>query len=256
MVVFYWLIMFFGMASSLCGEVRIQAEADKTDHFENQPVPVTIIVTHPASQAIDESSFKLGKEAIKADKVKDVGEPGAGDILSIYHYDLTGMSKGLHILPQMSVQVGAKVYKSVASTFEVKEAEDSSDNGASSSASTEGAFLKLENIVNGPTTLYPGQMVEAGYRYTFNANIETTAEAVPLFSPKGFIKVGDKVVNKKEAGTVSTIEVTQALQAVTPGVYQWGPPPLKAYLTRKTPLAAALMQKTRWQALLQLSHLR
>lgn len=233
------LLVFFIFLAPLSGEVRVQADVDPTNHFENLTVPVTIIVTHPANVSVDESSFVLGNERIQPEKVQVVGDPnGKEDILSIYHYDVPAMPKGLHLLPAVSVRINNKVYKSVASTFEVKAMNnpsvDTNTNTnatvSSSSTTSSGAFLKIENVVDGSITLFPGQLLTLGYRYSFNANIETTEENTPLFDPKGFVKVGDKVVDNKQNGSVSFLTVTQKFQAEAPGVYTVGPSNVEGYL--------------------------
>lgn len=238
MVVIYWLMLMLGVMLPVFGEVRVQAEADQTDHFENLPIPVTIIITHPPDLLVDESTFLLGKDAIRVDKIKDVGDTGGkADILTIYRYDLPNKPKGLHVLPSISVKIGGKTYKSVASTFAVKGMEGSEPAAqAAASSSSNGTFLKLENIIQGPTTLFPGQTTTVGYRYSFNANIETTKEVTPLFEPKGFLKVGDKIVSKKDSGDTSILEVTQQLQAQEPGVYIVGPSTIEGYVYREDSL--------------------
>lgn len=232
-------LLCFGVAFPLSGEFRVQAEADQVDHFENLPVPVTIIVTHPGKEAVDESTFVLGKDPIKVNKVKDVGDANRGeDILSIYRYDMPAKPKGLYVLSPVGVKIGARVYQSVASTFEIKPMGGPPDNiniipssnSAPSSVSSNGAFLKLESIINGPTTLYPGQTTVVGYRYSYNADIETTDEVTPLFDPKGFIKVGDKIVNRRDDPEASILEVTQRIEAETPGVYPVGPSSVEGYV--------------------------
>lgn len=231
----FWLLPFFLIFFlPIHAFVRVQAEADQVDHFEELPIPVTIMITHRPSETIESQTFKLGQNPIQVDKVKDVGDPkGNEEILTIYHYDLPGKPKGLHVLPQISVKVGGSIYKSVASTFEVKGMGDSGNSAnttAPSAVSSNGSFLKLENIIQGPTTLYPGQTTIVGYRYSYNANIETINEVTPLFEPKGFLKVGDKIVNHKDTSDTSILEVTQQIEAKEPGTYTIGPSSIEGYV--------------------------
>lgn len=231
MVVIYWLILVLGTAFSAYAEVRVQAEADKSDHYENMSVPITIMITHPTSAAVDEASFVLGEEAIKVDKVQEVGDLSRNvGVISIYRYDLPAKAKGLHMLPALSVKVGGGIYRSVASTFEVKGADSPIDNPPAVAASSSGLFLKLETIIDGPTLLYPGQTTVVGYRYSYNADIETTQEVTPLFDPQGFLKVGDKLVNNRNTAEASILEVTQRIEAKSPGVYQIGPSFVEGYV--------------------------
>lgn len=245
----YWLVLLFGCMHSLWGEVRVQAEVDKGNHFENFAIPVTIIITHSAKELVDEKSFFLGKDPFTVTKVQDVGDTETdADILTIYHYDLPGKPKGLHILPVITARIGGQAYQSVASTFEVK-ATDSKPVSAppqapvASSSSSGGIFLKLENIIEGPTTLFPGQTTTLGYRYSFNANIETTEEITPLFEPKGFLKVGDKIVNKKDSGNTSILEVTQQFQAQDVGEYKIGPSTIEGYVYQENYLGKRTYEK-------------
>lgn len=235
MVVIYALLFLLGVVFPAYGNVRVQAEADQVNHYENLPIPMTIIITHPERTPVDESSFVLDKNPIQPTKVKDVGESGGNDdILTIYRYELPAKKKGLYALPSIGVKVGGKQYQSIASTFEVKEMQGAGGGPAASQAApaalpSGGAYLKLESIIRGPTTLFPGQSIVVGYRYSYNTNIETTAEVTPLFSPKGFLKVGDKIVDQKEKGSASILEITQQLQAQDPGVYEVGPSTIEGY---------------------------
>lgn len=239
LVVCMLLLCFF---ASLAGEIKVQANVDTVDLFENAPIPVTIMVTHPAAEGVDVRTFTLGKEPVEVEKVQEVGDPAHEDMLSIYRLRLPGLGKGLHMLPAVSVTIGGSVYRSIATTFEIKARNrqdiaparapraPSTTASAASAVSSAGAFLKLENIIQGSTAVFLGETVIVGYRYSYNADIETTQEVTPLFEVDGFSKVGDKIIRNKQASEVSILEVTQQLQAEREGTFSAGPSTLEGYV--------------------------
>jgi hypothetical protein len=99
--------------------------------------------------------------------------------------------------------------------------------------------------VQGQKALFVGQTITLGYRYLFNGNIETTDEVVPLFEPKGFVKLGDKIVAHKDTADTSVLEVTQRLQAETPGVYQVGPSSIEGYVYTEDSLGRRTYSKNK-----------
>lgn len=83
-------------------------------------------------------------------------------------------------------------------------------------------LFKLQLIFTGGDPLYPGQEFYVGYLYSFNTSIDLSEESLPLLDIKGFKKVGDRQVDEKQEGSISTRRVIQKLQAIKPGRFEVG----------------------------------
>lgn len=216
--------MFWSLAHPLTADVKVEAEIEDKAIFEALPVKGLITVTYPSDQTINADSFRMEGKPLKVDHVQDIPMTTGNLKISIFRFDVEPKDKGLHILPEISVVVGGKTYKSITSTYQVKGMED---KGVSKN--TEGIVLKLEAFVDGPTTLFPGQKTVLGYRYSFNGNIETSVEETPLLEAKGLIKVGEKIVKQAEKGDFSILQITQEVQGDKPGTYSFGPSTLEGF---------------------------
>lgn len=240
-------LIFILICSSYPNVADAQSKIDidiATEFNESDPVTGTVIVSHKKNETVDIESFKFDNQPLQVELEKE--EPMTiGDlILSFYRFKQPPKPKGLYILPVIKVTVGGKEYRSVPRTYVVKQAVSaaqplpggSRDSSTSYSNATRAPaapqpFLKLEAFVDGPQELYPSQRTTVGYRYFYNANIETTQEILPLLDAEGFIKIGDKTIKQEESDGINAQQVEQTIEAVKPGEYSFGPSKLegKAY---------------------------
>lgn len=216
--------------------ISITAEINAYGVYENQPIPGTINVNHDESVRIDPNAFTLEGKPLQVQLVKELRiEAGNPLLLSIYSFNLPPKPAGLHVLPEISMKVGKKVYKTIPSSFAVTAG---SGNNASApeqpeqtpvstpapapsapAATYSPPSLKLEAKVEGPDQLYPGQQAKIVYRYIYSGDIQLTTEKLPLLDAAGFIKIGPKETKEYTEGGYSVLEVWQIIQAQKPGNY-------------------------------------
>lgn len=212
------ILIFLAFPMALfCQEVKVAAEIEGKGTI-GMPVNGTITVTHDQSLEVDIHSFRLGDKLIEVEFLKDVKlSPNITLIISIYNFSIEPQPPGLHILPEVSVTVGGKVYRSIPSTYEVDEEE------APTQLPTGGpsVMLRFETIVDGDTTIYPGQRINIGYRFIFNYSIDLTREEIPLLEAKGFRKIGGKETKEYTQANLNYLEITQMIEALEPGEYSF-----------------------------------
>lgn len=183
--------------------------------YENQPIEGFISVTHDRQFKVEEQSFTLNSQPLKVTFDKEVSfSPSSPLSISIYKFTVPGMARGLQILPEISVKVNGKIYKSPPISFQVQ--------GLEKQIATMQPSLKLETI-GGESTLYPGSRTQVGYRYIYNTNIELTAEYLPLLEVKDFRKIGDKDIKDEQLGIVTIHTILQNVEAIEPGTFSYGP---------------------------------
>lgn len=250
MVKQFILILF--TAFSACGFayadlIDITAEIQQDGAYENQPLKGTITVTHPNTISIDTNSFLIGNDKLSANFVKDVRiDPSNPTLLSIYNFQLPGKPQGLYALPEISVNVGGKTYHTIMSTYSVqpntgRSAAPPPQRQTAPQPSPEPSVptanppadgqpsLRLEAGVDGPPTLYPGQVTRFFYKYYFSGNIGLTKEEIPLLDAEGFIKIGEKEFKNNTEGNLSVTEISQVVRAVKPGKYTFGPSQIEGH---------------------------
>ena len=228
MVILRALIMTFClgyMSLLLGGEVQVTANLTSEGVRENQPVRVSVTVMHDKADLVDTTSFTVNGKPVAATYIKDVAFSGTDTIsLSFYQLTLDGMSKGLQVIPSISVKVGDQVARSVPITIEVGE--------LSSSPTVATGKFKLEAFIEGKQPIYPGQRVRLVYRYIYNDSIELTKEVLPLKDAAGLQKVGALKVKDYEEKGYSVREVTQEVEAIKPGKYDFPPSYVEGYVYR------------------------
>lgn len=90
--------------------------------------------------------------------------------------------------------------------------------------------MHVETLIEGPTTLYPGQQIDVGYRFSYNADIDLTTEILPLIEAPGFKKIGELRVDDQQEGTVSTRTIRQKIAAINKGTFEIAGGRLEGYL--------------------------
>lgn len=217
-------------------EVTITAEVEQKVPA-GVPIKGTITVTHDQNAAVDASSFKLGNTPLQADFIKDVKiSPRSPLVVSIYKFSMEPHTTGLHVLPEVTVNVGGKTYRSIQSTFEVEGSGASPPQPARKSSGTSSIVLGLDNIVEGDTTLYPKQRIKVGYRFSFNYSMDLTKEQLPFLVANGFRKIGERESKDYSTGNLNYVDVTQVIEAVEPGDFQFAPGVIEGRAYRPGPL--------------------
>lgn len=232
-------------------EVQVSSQADQINIYEKQPIKGMITVTHDENIKIDDSSFVMENKPLKVNFVQKTKiSPDNPLTITIYRFEIPEKPKGLYVLPEVSVKVGGKVYRSYPSSYEVR-AEKPGESPTPSPAPSQPAAnvfqelknaptiegsLKLEAIVEGKNPLYPGETLRFIYRFYFSGNIELTREELPLLDAEGFIKIGDKEFKDYTKDHLSVNEIVQFVEAEKPGSFTFGPSIAEGLSNGKTPL--------------------
>jgi hypothetical protein len=214
-------------------EVLITSEVEVgSTIYEHQPVRGTVTVTHPSSMQVDVSTFKLGNDPLNVDLLKEVKiAENQSLLLSIYRFQLPGKTKGLYVLPEVSVKVGSEIFHSIASSYAVEAASQSAPTptAGQQAAPAQAPSLKIEAYLIGDNKLYPGQHLKVAYKYAFTGDIALDKETLPLLDAAGFVKIGEKEIVDGAEGDVSTRIINQEIEAVKPGTYTFGPSLVEGY---------------------------
>lgn len=203
-------------------ELSISAEIEQGNHIEYQPLRGMVTITHNKDQLVDRESFRLQGKPLKVEPLQEVEvSPSNPMVVSFYRFTLPGQIRGLHELPAITVKVGKNTLTSIASTYVVGVLQV----GAASS----NVVLNFENIVDGSETLFPGQRIRLGYRYTFSGSIELSTEKLPLLEAAGLHKIGAKDIKDYTKEKLNVREITQEVEATKPGTYTFGPSSVQGY---------------------------
>lgn len=215
---------------SYADDTNVTADITRETLLENQPISGTLTITHNESAPIDETSIRIGDKPLKVEKVRTVRlSENAPLLLVIYNFTLQGQSKGMYVLPRISVKIGDKIYQSSPSTYEVKAPQSKIYKTQTSEEPGQGQFLKLEAFVEGSDKLYPGQRTTLAYRITYKGDIEITKESLPLLEPAGLHKIGDVDISDQQIPNASVQVIKQLIEAVQPGTYTFGPSEIQGY---------------------------
>lgn len=213
--VFIWWLCFILFTPFLDAlpTINVSAEVQWNTIYENQPIKGTLTITRDLNQKVNKESFKMSGKPLKVDFVQETKiAENSPLVVDIYSFEIPGMSKGLQMLPAISVEIDGKPYESIPSTFEVLPG-----------TGTSGPYIKLENIYQGEKILYPGQRALVGYRYSYNASFDLTKEELPLLYAENLKKVGEKEIKNFQSGNLSITEITQYVEAAKAGEYKYGP---------------------------------
>lgn len=219
--------------------VVVTSEMNYTQLFAGSPLTGTITITHDKNAAVDINSFKLGSNPLPVKFLNNVEMSDSSNlIVSIYSFEIPTQPKGLHVLPQVFVKVGNKIYKSYSRSYEVfanqgavpgapsvpvPNSQATNSTTASEPLWKEIPELILEAKVEGPTKLYPGQQTKFIYKYLYKGHINLTKEVIPLLDGIGLKKVGDKQNRDYVENNLNVSEFSQVFEGDTPGNYVFGP---------------------------------
>lgn len=234
--IYKFLSLFFLISFPLMAQdVVVTSEMNYTQLFAGSPLTGSITVTHNKNELIDVNSFKLGTKPLKASFIKNVPMSETSPlIVSIYSFEIATLPKGLHVLPEVSVKVGNKTYKSYSTTFEVFAAKSNQEaqtpTPVAPTVPTVGNIpvadnpeLLLKALVEGPSKLYPGQQTKFIYKFLYRGHIDLTKEVLPLLEAAGLKKVGDKQTKDYTENNLNVSEFSQVFEGEKPGTFEFGP---------------------------------
>lgn len=249
MVMIRFFIPLLCLFSALYGaDVKVSVELVDSPVIEGMPVAGVIKVTHSKYDAIDNKSFKLKGDPLKVDFVEDIKLKG-DNVITTYRFKLDPEARGLHLLPSIRFKVSGKEQSTTPFSFTVAEGSAGTpaaplpnatpspslllgnDSGGQSSANAipGGQTLKLDAFAEGGPDLYPGQRAKLVYRYTYSGSIALAKEQLPMLEAKGFKKIGEKEIKDTEKGAKTVTEISQSVEATTPGDYSFGPSFVEGY---------------------------
>lgn len=175
----------------------------------DQPVRVKIHVLHAPHEKIDEKSFVLDGRPVSLKQLSET--PDKEGLHTIFQGELPGFPAGVQLVPLIKVNVGGTWIAAPRQTIQVGD--------VNAPRSKETPFLVMEVIFTGDDPLYPGQRAWIGYKIQFNRSIDLAVEELPLLSPEGFKKLGELQIRDQEVNGVTTRQILQRVEAVTPGNY-------------------------------------
>lgn len=219
MVKHLFLILALIFSATLYGleNVQIQVEVQDQAALENQPLLAKIIISHPAEQKIDESSFSLDGQPIK---VQSLGHNEQSSVtiingqvskyhqmISFYITEIPPQAKGQHLLGQVDVRVGQEHYQSTPVCYAIQSAQFSPG-------------FQLQAFVDVPKTLYPGQTFTATYRIITEEPMEWVYEHLPLLDLKDFRSLGKRTSRIYYQNKQCIQEISQVYEVKSPGSFQ------------------------------------
>ncbi len=249
MVVLRPLFLFLLFCSAVYAQdVKVAVDINQGPIGVNQPVRGTISITHESNATIDNASFKLGKDPLSVEFVREVKLVG-NNVLSIYRFESKGMPKGLYVLPAISANVGGTAYKSPMTSYEVQGNGGTQYTPSPSSQSVYGtatapqpvantnqaASIKLEAFVDGESKIYPGQRTRLTYKATYTGHIDLREEVLPLLKPDGLRKIGDIDTKEEQSGELSVLLISQLVEGLQPGTFTYGPSYVEGLAYQETP---------------------
>ncbi len=214
---FLILAMTFSVVLNGLENVQIQVEVQDQTASENQPLFARIIVSHPAEQKVDESSFSLDGKPIQ---VQSLGHNEQSSItmingqvskyhqfISFYVTEIPPQAKGQHLLGSVAVRVGQEICQSAPVRYDICSAEFSPG-------------FKLQAFVDAPKTLYPGQTFTATYRIITEEPMEWVHENLPLLDLKDFRSLGKRSSRVYYQHKQCIQEISQTYEVKNAGSFQ------------------------------------
>ena len=131
MIIMYFLLLFapFHLISEQLESnvliykesVEVNAEINANDVIiAGQPIVGSILITHNIKSVIDPNSFKIQGKPLNSKFVRTVPMTASGDeVISIYQFQVAGVSSGTHILGNITVTISGIVYTSPQLSVEV-----------------------------------------------------------------------------------------------------------------------------------------
>jgi len=212
----------------LNADVSITTLLDQEIYYENQTISGVVQMTVPESAKVDEESFQVGNKPLKVNLIRQVPFKGPeGVTILTYRFNMDAEKKGLKMLPPISVKVDGKRYSSPGVSYEVK--------GISIKAAPGSVLLKIENVIDAPKELYPGQKITLGYRYLYQGAIDLDQEILPMVDQVPFKRLGEKMIDDSSEGNTSIRTIKQYMQIEKEGTYPFSAAKVRGYAYESAP---------------------
>lgn len=225
-----WGISWLGVVEAVTPV--IETSIDSTSAQVKQTLKGTVSVTHDKKEKVDRHSFTLNGKPLEVSLVRVVPMSSSSDTLvSLYSFQLPGQDKGLYVLPSIRVKVGNQIYSSLPTAYAVDSKTPSSTLSTRNSSADDAApvVFRLEALVKGPTTLYPGERTQLFYRISYNRSIDLTQSELPFVHPAHFEKIGDAHIKDYQTTDLTIQEITQEVAASEIGTFQFPPAHIQGY---------------------------
>lgn len=203
---FFWML--FAVVMHL-DAASIDLEVPEKGVNMGQPVVFKMHVIHAPDEKIDENSFTIDGKPVAFKRLTEKEEHGT--LHTTFQGELPGLPAGVQLLPLIKVNVAGTTVAAPRQSIQVGDGR--------SSYSKETPFMEMEAIFTGDDPLYPGQRAWIGYKIQFNRSIDLAVEELPLLSPEGFKKLGEPQIRDQEVNGITTRQILQRVEAVTPGNY-------------------------------------
>lgn len=225
MVNLIWLLL---LPFILIADVSISTVLDQEVYYENQPISGEIQMTIPQTSKVDENSFLIGEKPLKVNLSRQIPFKGPdGVIILTYRFKLDAEKKGLKMLSPISVKVDGKRYSSPGVSYEVK--------GINIKAKPGSLLLKIENVIDAPKELYPGQKITLGYRYLYQGAIDLDQEILPMVDQVPFKRLGEKIIEDSSEGNTSIRTIKQFMQIEKEGTFSFPSAKVRGYAYQTAP---------------------
>jgi hypothetical protein len=191
----------------------------------DQPVRVKIHVIHAPDEKIDENSFLLEGKPVSFKQLSVT--PEKGKLHTVFQGEVPGLPAGVQLVPLIKVNVAGTTIAAPRQTIQVGD--------VNAPRPKETPFMVMEVIFTGDDPLYPGQRAWIGYKIQFNRSIDLAVEELPLLSPEGFKKLGELQIRDQEVNGVTTRQILQRVEAVTPGNYLFKKSVIQGFMYKEGP---------------------
>lgn len=94
--------------------------SDYENIVQNVPIQGSLFITHDANNKIDETSFQIGNKPLKVTFIQTTTMSSFSNlVVSVYSFQLPGMSIGTYTMPAISVKVAGKEVQALPLVIEV-----------------------------------------------------------------------------------------------------------------------------------------
>lgn len=205
------LFVFLLMTAFLGAAPSMYIELPEKGASVDQPIRFTIHVLHAPEEKIDTKTFTIDGKPASFKQVSESNEKGTQH--TVFQGEIPGFSSGVQLMPAIQLRVGGTTIAAPKQTIQV--------GTGKAPRTTQSPFMEMEVIFTGEDALYPGQRAWIGYKIRFNRSIDLAVEELPLLSPGGFKKIGEVQIRDQEVDGITTRQILQRVEAVTPGTYDF-----------------------------------
>lgn len=197
-------------------KITIQSNGEAV--IEDRPIVLTVIIDHSASDTVQIKSFKIDKqpitvEFIREEKISPEGLPedpqAEAFLVSRYRAILPQKQQGIYTVGPIHVSIGNIEYTSNSLVLQVQATETSNQ-------------FRLTANIEAPSTIFPGQIVTFEYQIFFKDSMQLLKEDLPLLNVPGFVTIGAPEITTEKADQGYIQKIRQAARATTPGTMTTG----------------------------------